>query len=508
MNEGSTRDAPGVAAERSSTEAPVAHAGASARPGGGPGGEFPRWKVFPPLALGVTMATLDISVVNIALPTLQRTFGVPVTTVEWVVLAYVVTITGLLLGFGRFADAVGRRRVYAIGLGLFTFASILCGAAPTVWALVAARVLQGVGAGMLSANSAAILTSNFPGAERGKALGAFGAMVGVGLAIGPPLGGLIVGHASWRWIFFLNVPLGLLAMQQLFARVPDDRPEHVHVRLELGAVAAWCLTLVGLTVGLSRGPELGWAHPLVTGAFALCAAGFVVFLLLERRSDSPLLPPALLFSSVGASALLTLIAQGLTISVGFHLPLYLEDVLGFGASKSGGWLAMLPLTALLVAPMAGRWSDRFGAKTLLVVGMLLTAGGFFALSHVGLAPHPVHIQGGMALIGLGQGLFTVPNSSTLLAAAPRTQLGLASGLQATMRNLGITSGAAGMAALVASRYAVHGGGVMGALQAGALDKPAFAAATHDAYLAGCVVAVLAALVAWVQHTHTAPPQEI
>jgi MFS family permease len=320
-------------------------------------------------------------------------------------------------------------------------------------------------------------------------------MVGVGLAVGPPLGGLIVGHASWRWIFFLNVPIGLLAMQQLLTRIPDDRPAPGRTHLELGAVAAWCLALVGLTVALARGPEAGWASPLVAGAFATCVAAFAAFVVLERRSPAPLLPPSLLFGAVGAGATLTLLGQALSISVGFHLPLYLEDVLGFGASRSGAWLATLPLSALVCAPLAGRWSDRIGSRPLMVFGLVLTAAGLFALSGVGVTPHPVHILGGMALVGVGQGLFGVPNSSQLLSAAPRAQLGLASGLQATMRNLGITSGAAGMAALVATQYAAHGGGAMSALQAGAVNRAAFAAATHDAYLAGGVVALFAALLA-------------
>src|SRR5262249_22901978 len=174
------------------------------------GESWPRWRVFPPIALGVIMATLDASVVNIALPTLQRAFDARLSTVEWVALAYSLTLTGLLLAAGRLADARGRRGTYGAGLGLFTLASLLCGLAPTVHALIGLRVLQGVGAALVSANGSALLVQAFPLAERGRALGAFGAMVGIGLAVGPPLGGLLVAHASWRWIFFVNLPLGLV----------------------------------------------------------------------------------------------------------------------------------------------------------------------------------------------------------------------------------------------------------------------------------------------------------
>ena len=191
------------------------------------GEAWPRWRVFPPIALGVIMATLDASVVNIALPTLQRTLHAGLSTVEWVSLAYSLTLTGLMLAAGRFADAHGRRTTYGQGLLLFTAASVLCGCAPNVEALIGLRVLQGMGAALVAANGSALLVQAFPLAERGRALGAFGAMVGIGLAIGPPLGGLLVAHASWRWIFFINLPLGLLAWSLLQKRVaPDVAPAH------------------------------------------------------------------------------------------------------------------------------------------------------------------------------------------------------------------------------------------------------------------------------------------
>jgi MFS family permease len=200
---------------------------------------LPRWRAFPPLALGVVMATLDISVVNIALPTLSRAFAVPLTRIEWVVLAYGVTLTGLLLVAGRNADRWGRRRVYGAGLAAFAVASAACGAAPSAGALIAARVFQGLGAAMMSANGTALLVSSFPPEERGRALGAFGATVGVGLTIGTPLGGLILSHASWRWLFFINLPLAAAA-GLLLGRVPSDAPQRRDVPAGLLPALVWC----------------------------------------------------------------------------------------------------------------------------------------------------------------------------------------------------------------------------------------------------------------------------
>ena len=292
---------------------------------------LPRWRVFPALALGTLMATLDISVVNIALPTLSRAFRVPLTTVEWVVLAYVLAITGLLLTLGRVADYLGRRRIYGTGLVVFTLASVACAAAPTAGWLIAARAVQGLGAAMMTANSAALLTASFPPAERGRAFGAFGATVGVGLAMGPPLGGLIVGHLSWRWIFLVNIPLGILARWMLQRRVPADRPHGPRPDLNMAGALAWCGALVALTLGLSTGPSHGWGAPTVWPAFATGAALLAAFVVVESRARDPLLPVSLLRGPLGITALLTLIGNALSISVGFHLPLYLEEVLRFDA---------------------------------------------------------------------------------------------------------------------------------------------------------------------------------
>ena len=336
---------------------------------------FPRWRVFPALALGTLMATLDISVVNIALPTLSRTFGVPLTTIEWVVLSYVLTITGLLLTLGRDAVHDARRRHYGDWLALVTVASAQRDPSPGARALIAARALQGLGAAMMTANSSAILISCFPEQERGRALGAFGATVGVGLALGPPLGGLLI-RWSWRWIFVITLPLGLLAIAQLFARVPPDPPAVARRGgLSLPSAAAWCGALVLLMLALSRGPESGFRSGAVWLMFAAAVALLAVFAATERRSAGPLLPLGDLRGPLGAAVLLTMLGQALSIAVGFHMPLYLEEVQGFDAARSGRWLAIMPLAALIAAPLAGRWADRWGSRRLTRLGLLIAAAG-------------------------------------------------------------------------------------------------------------------------------------
>ena len=455
---------------------------------------LPRWRAFPPLAIGVVMATLDISVVNIALPTLSRTFGVPLTRIEWVVLAYVVTITGLLLTLGRVADRAGRRRVYGLGLAVFAMASGLCGAAPGAAALIAARVLQGAGAAMMSATGVALLVASFPPEQRGRAIGAFGAMVGIGLAVGTPLGGLVISHASWRWLFFINLPLALTA-GLLLRRVAEDAPATSHTPLDLAAAGTWCGALVSLMLALSRGPEHGWRSNGVWPLFAIAAFLLACFALLERRSAEPLLPPRLVQGPLGVAVLLTFLGQAFTIAIGFHLPLYLEEVLGYSAALSGRWLAVLPLTALVTAPVAGTLADRLGTRPVASLGMALSVGGFWILSGLGVTAESWRLATGMALVGLGQGLFAVPNASALLSLVPRELLGFASGLQGTMRNLGIAAGSAGMAAMVASGYVRLAGSALPAAGAQALDRGAFAATTRQAFGVLGVAAIVATLLA-------------
>lgn len=467
---------------------------------------FPRWRVFPPIALGVVMATLDASVVNIALPTLQRRFAAPFTTVEWVVLAYTVTITGLMLTAGRLADRRGRRRVYGIGIAVFTLGSLLCGLAPGVLALVAARVLQGVGAALVSANGAALLVSAFPLEERGKALGAFGAMVGVGLALGAPLGGLVIAHWSWRWIFLVNVPLGILTMALVRRRVPPDPPAGDAPAPELGAAALWCGALATLMLALSRGPAAGWSSPGVLALFGASAALLAAFAFVESRSAHPMLPLPILLGPLGAAVSLTLLAQAITVGVGLQVPLYLEEVLHLDAQQAGLWVAILPLAALCLAPVAGRLADRGtspkdggtrlkggSARVLTTLGMAATAAGLAVLTLLGLGMSwalPV----GLSLVGAGQGLFAVPNASALLSLVPHAQLGIASGLQGTTRNLGLSSGAALVSAVLASRYLSHAGRVLEGGRA-PVDRAAFVAASHDAFTVLAALAVLGTVLA-------------
>jgi len=303
-------------------------------------------------------------------------------------------------------------------------------------------------------------------------------------------------QVSWRWIFLLNLPLGVLALVQLRSRVP---PDDVAGRawgqdLNLPSAALWCAALVLVMLGLSLGPGSGWRAAPAWLLFLGAAVALAAFFTVERRVASPLLPLGLLRGRLGTAVLLTLIGNALSIAVGFHMPLFLEEVQGFDAARSGRWLAIVPLVALLTAPLAGRWADRWGSGRLVSLGIGIAAVGFGVLSRLSVAWTPLTLAGGMALVGIGLGLFTVPNASAVMSAVPRERLGLAAGLQATTRNLGIAGGAAAAAAIVTSRYQAHGGGTLRSTGHAAFSTLAFAEASRDLYLALLAVAVLAFLI--------------
>lgn len=467
-------------------------------PAAPPAGDWPRWRVFPPIALGVIMATLDASVVNIALPTLQRVLKAPLSTIEWVALAYSLTMTGLLLAAGRLADSSGRRTVYGSGLILFTIASVLCGFAPSAGALIGLRVFQGLGAALVSANGSALLVQAFPQEERGRALGAFGAMVGVGLAIGPPLGGFVVSLSewSWRWIFFVNLPLGLIAWNLLQRRVPVDTPNLDERSIEGLPPLLWAGGLAALMFALTRAPENGLHDPLVLVSGISGALVLAAFFVTQVSATRPMLPLDLLFGPLGGAVTLTFLGQLLSVSVGFLMPLVLEETGGFTAAQSGAWISVLPVAALFCAPLAGRLADRVGPRALTVAGMALTAVGLFLLSRLGVMPAGAPLVLGLLLIGVGQGLFAVPNASALLSLVPPERLGIASGLQGTTRSLGIATGIALTGALVTARYHTHTRAELHLGAPGGVDRMAFVLATHDTFVGLSLLALGAAWLAW------------
>lgn len=396
-----------------------------------------KWTVFGIVAVGVFMSTLDSSIVNISLPAIAGYFSTPLNgAIEWVVIVYLVVIAATLLTIGRVADMAGRRSIWATGLAIFTIGSALCGAAPSLGLLIAARAFQAVGGSLLFAVSAAMLTGAFPSSERGRVLGLNALVVALGISAGPAIGGAITESLSWRWIFYVNVPLGIAGFVATLRFLRDTGPR-APGRFDPAGALALTVGLAALTLGFSFGGEWGWTSPRLIMTLAAGFVALVALWFIERAVASPIIPFSMFRNRVFTSANLSLILSFLALfAVSFMMPFYLEQLRGFSVLKSGLLLTPLPVTIAIVAPFSGRLADRFGTRWLAAIGLAVACLGLALLSQLDANSSLFDIIWRLALTGCGQALFQSPNNSALMGSAPRARQGIASGLLATGRVMG------------------------------------------------------------------------
>lgn len=409
-----------------------------------------KWYVMAAVAMGIFLATIDGSIVNIALPTLVTELNTSFGTVQWVVLAYLLTLVTLLPSVGRLADIRGKKNIYVIGFAAFTIGSVLCGLAPTVGWLIAMRVVQAVGAAMILSLGQAILTEAFPPSERGRALGVSGAIVSIGIIAGPTLGGLILGALSWHWIFFVNLPVGIVGVWVAMRYVPHSRPRGGQVFDIAGAVALF-VSLLTLFLALTFGQSWGFGSVRVLLLFAAAVMALFTFVQIERRVAQPMIDLRLFrnpeFSVNLATGLLVFITMAGTILL---LPFYLEGIRGFAVAQVGIILAVTPICVGIVSPYSGMLSDRFGSRRIIVFGLIIFMSGFVALATLQMATPLWAYVMRMMLVGIGLGFFQSPNNSAILGSVPRERLGVASSLLALTRTLGQSIGIAISGALWAA----------------------------------------------------------
>ncbi len=396
-----------------------------------------RWTVLALVALGTFMTTLDTSIVNISLPSIARTFQTPIGgAVEWVIIAYLTVVAATLLTFGRLSDAIGRKPVWGAGLATFTLGSLLCGAAATLPMLIIARAFQGLGGALILAPSFAIITEAFSPGDRGRALGLNSVVIAIATSLGPTLGGLITAHLTWRWIFYVNVPLGVLGLLAARRLLPDSATRS-REPLDGPGAALLAVGLACLTLSLSLGQEWGWASVRLMACVAAAVAALGGAVLVERRTPHPIVDFSLFRNRVLTSSLVSLTLAMLALfAVTFILPFYFEQLRGFSVEESGFLLTPLPLTIMVIAPLSGSLADRFGSRWLASSGLTLACLGLFWLSRLHTDSTVGEIVGCLVLTGLGQGLFQAPNTRALMNAAPGNERGEASGLMTTGRVLG------------------------------------------------------------------------
>jgi EmrB/QacA subfamily drug resistance transporter len=400
-----------------------------------------KWWVLIAIGVGSFMSALDGSVVNTVLPLISKTFNASVATVEWVVTVYLLVVSALLLTFGRLGDLRGHKSVYISGFVVFVISSMLSGLAPSALVLIICRGLQALGAAMLLANAPAILTKNFPAHQRGQALGMQGTMTYLGLTTGPSLGGWLATTFSWRAVFYINVPVGLLAILLSLRFIPRDAGSESGAKFDTAGALAFMGGLVALLLALNQGGEWGWFSAPILAALAVAVVLLAVFLRTERRAPFPMLDLSLfgrrLFSAATASAIFNYVCL---YSVLFLLPFYLINGRGLNAEQAGLLLTAQPLIMAIAAPLSGTLSDRIGSRIPSTLGMLLLAAGLFLLSRLGPNTPLNYVAMSLALAGLGTGIFISPNNSALMGAAPRQRQGIAAGVLATARNVGMVLG--------------------------------------------------------------------
>lgn len=409
-----------------------------------------KWWTLIAVVAGVFMLLLDVTIVNVALPQIQDAFGASLSDLQWVLDAYALTLAAALLTAGSLADLLGRRALFAAGTALFTAASLLCGLATGPLSLSLARGLQGVGGAMMFATSIAILSVAYRGRDRGFAFGVFGAVTGVAVAVGPVLGGLITSGLSWRWIFLVNIPIGIATIAVTLTRVTESRDPDA-TRLDWLGLVTFSGGLGALVYGLIKGAE-GWTEPKVVLSLSAAAVLLIAFVIAEAVQRRPMLDLALfrkptftggLIAAFGISAALFAMLT--------YIVLYLQNQLGYSALETGVRTLFLTLAIFVTAAAAGRLTTVLPARAMISAGFVLIGTGLLLMRGVTVTSEWTHLIPGLLLAGTGAGLVNVPLVSTAVGVVEPARSGMASGINSTLRQVGIATGIATLGSLFAAQ---------------------------------------------------------
>jgi len=416
--------------------------------------ETRKWWTLGAVAFGLFMIMLDNTVVNVALPAIQEDLGVGLSELEWIVTGYALTFAALMLTGGKLADLLGRRLIFVVGLAVFTVSSLACGLAGSGDVLIAARIVQGAGAALMNPATLSIITATFPPHQRGTAIGMWAGVSALALAIGPLVGGLLTQHASWHWIFFINVPIGLIAIAASFVLIDESRDTSEVQRLDLPGLLTSAIGLFSLTYGLIEGNTYGWTSARILVAFAVAVVALVTFIMLERHQRTPMLDLSLFRNRTfaGANAVMLLVALAM-FGVFFFVSLYMQNILGYSAVQAGA--AFLPMTLLivLIAPLAGRTSDRFGSRWLMGAGMTLLATQLFYFSRLGLHESYWTLLPAMLIGGVGMASVMTPSAAAAMSGVPVDKAGVGSAVLNSARQVGGSVGIALIGAIIAHEAA-------------------------------------------------------
>jgi EmrB/QacA subfamily drug resistance transporter len=415
-----------------------------------------KWWTLIAVCTGVFMLLLDITIVNVALPDIQRDLDASLSDLQWVIDAYALTLAALQLTAGSLADRFGRKRLFAIGTLVFTIGSLFCGLAPSVLFLSVARAGQGIGGAIMFATALALLSGAFSGKERGTAFAFFGATTGVAVAVGPVLGGVLTSGLSWHWIFWVNIPICVLALAVTLMKVEESRNPHAGRPDWIGFVT-FSSGLGLLVLGLIRGGVDGWGNDLVVASFVASAVLLVAFVVSQVLQRSPMFDLSLLRLPTFVGGLIAAVGVSASIfSLLTYLIIYVQNVLGFSAVEAGVRFLFLSGMSFVAAIVAGRLTSHVPTKWLIAPGFGLTAVGLFLMRGIATSDAPsewTHLIPGLIVAGIGIGLINVPLASTAVGVVTPERSGMASGINSTFRQVGIATGIAALGSIFSHQVA-------------------------------------------------------
>ena len=457
--------------------------------------ENKKWWTLAAVSVGLFMIMLDNTVVNVALPSMRSSLHMSLSELEWVVAGYALTFAAFMLIGGKLADFLGRRLVFMVGLAVFTGASLACGLAANGGFLIGARIVQGLGGALMNPATLSIIAATFAPRERGRAIGIWAGVSALALAIGPLVGGLLTEHVNWNWIFFVNVPVGVLGLLAIPVFIDESRDTTAEQRLDVPGLVTSALGLFSLTYAFIEANSYGWTSGRILGAFAIAVVSLVAFVLLERHQRAPMLDLSLFRNRTFGGANAAMLFVGLAMfGTFFYVSLYMQNVLKYSPVEAGA--SFLPMTVLviLIAPRAGALTDRVGSRWLVGAGMTLLAVMLFYFTQLGANESFWALLPGLLLGGFGMGMTMTPVTAAAMSAVSVDKAGVGSAVLNSARQVG---GSLGIA-------------VMGAIVAGSSD---YLTGFHDALrvgsglcLAGAVVAVLA--IRKIEHREPAPVPEV
>ena len=467
--------------------------------------ENKKWWTLAAVSVGLFMIMLDNTVVNVALASMRRSLHMSLSELEWVVAGYALTFAAFMLTGGKLADFLGRRLVFMFGLAVFTGASLACGLAPNGGFLIGARVVQGLGGALMNPATLSIITATFPPRERGKAIGIWAGVSAMALAIGPLVGGILTEHVNWNWIFFINVPVGIVGMLGARFLIEESRDQSAVQRLDVPGLVASAVGLFSLTYGFIEANSYGWTSARILGAFVIAAVALAVFVVLELRQRVPMLDLSMFRNRTFSGANAAMLFVGLAMfGTFFYVSLYMQNVLTYSPVQTGA--SFLPMTLLIIAlaPRMGALSDRFGSRWLVGTGMSLLAVMLFYYTQLGAKESFWALLPGLLIGGVGMAMTMTPTTAAAMSAVAVDKAGVGSAVLNSARQVGGSLGIAVMGSIVASASS-------SALHAGDAPQIAYLHGFHDALrvgsllcISGAVVAVLA--IRKIEHRHAHAPE--